>query len=1055
MNEDFCDSNSMDSNLINNELQVRLMNLVLGESSDFERDQLQLLMEQRSEVTAYYRHIEHLHGLLCEIGAGELSIDFEETTADEPWRLSPDRRERVLAILNGKVESPSAKVMLASSTIPKQKFAWSRWWAAGVAVTAASVLLCLMLLPGVQSARRFARTSNAAMRSGNNTTYAFGDSEPLATNTYMETAAISAPDINYSHPSAYYGKDAPSPRFIQPGGTSASPAFEGRVTNGDKLAGGVEGKNYRNSMGMSSQLRGSVRVLEFGVSDGQPSRRDEQPGISGKNREEAEGFGRGLGAGFGGMGGGGIGGGGIGGGGMGGGGDLTRGSADSEFGSDNLAKANAGSELAERTLSTMEDAFVDPSGPTSSTNAPSITSDLYFTLNNGNLGSEVPTFGAFGAAAHSLSDQGKGGKAAIVPATPDAWRFGNGRDSSLSSSVKSPNTNGKYDFIQSPNASEYAQLFSLSEVDLVPVPSASVAESEKSYTVNVPDEGTILLGGIKRHFKNNIDAPSSLMMTVTPRIIIPEDEEEALGQTTDLKKELGDNANHPRQWLLVDGESKTKSESQMQEQSASNAPARVEISLGRKLAPAPSPEIASKDRDRVVLPSKPAAAKQVEAIDEQTASEEAFSTFSLHVSDVSFKLAHASLSRGQWPDAAKIRIEEFVNAIDYHDPLPSGNQRVACRVEQAIHPFLMQRNLLRVSMRTSATGRSTNTPLRLTLLLDNSGSMERPDRRQAVLRAFQTLIKQLTAADQVTLISFASTPRLLADKVPGNQGETLLKLVENLPSEGGTNIETALLLAREKAAEQQLVGAQNRIVMLTDGAVNLGNANPDSLASLVIQMRDAGIAFDAAGISAQDLNDTVLEALTRQGDGRYYLLDSAEAAGESFAAQIAGSLRPSAQNVKVQVEFNPQRVGHYKLLGYEKHRLNKEDFRNDQVDAAEMAAAEAGVAVYQFEIKPNGSGDVGSASVRFRDLSTGQMIDRRWPIPYERNAPRLEQAEASMQLAASAALFAAKLSGGPLADSVDLAQLQKLLSNLSEQRADHPRVQQLRSMIEQAKAIEH
>jgi Mg-chelatase subunit ChlD len=441
------------------------------------------------------------------------------------------------------------------------------------------------------------------------------------------------------------------------------------------------------------------------------------------------------------------------------------------------------------------------------------------------------------------------------------------------------------------------------------------------------------------------------------------------------------------------------------------------------------------------------------SIDEQVASKEAFSTFSLHVSDVSFKLAQAALSQGQWPEAAKIRIEEFVNALDYRDPLPSGNERVACRIEQAVHPFLIQRNMLRVSMRTAATGRSQNTPLRLTILLDNSGSMERPDRRQAVLRAFQTLTLQLKATDQVTLISFASTPRLLADKVAGNQGEALLQVIENLPSEGGTNIESALMLAREKAAEQQLAGAQNRIVLLTDGAVNLGNANPDSLAKIVTGLRDSGIAFDAAGISAHDLNDEVLEALTRQGDGRYYLLDSAQSANESFAAQIAGALRPSAQNVKVQVEFNPQRVGRYKLLGYEKHRLNKEDFRDDKVDAAEMAASEAGVAVYQFEIKPNGTGDVGSVSVRFRELATGKMVENRWPIPYESNAPRLEQAEPTMKLAASAALLAAKLSGGPLGDSVDLAQLQKLLTSLPEQVASQTRVKQLRAMIDQASGI--
>ncbi len=154
-------------------------------------------------------------------------------------------------------------------------------------------------------------------------------------------------------------------------------------------------------------------------------------------------------------------------------------------------------------------------------------------------------------------------------------------------------------------------------------------------------------------------------------------------------------------------------------------------------APAPSPEIASTARTGINANGKLANRQPSVTLDEQSASAEAFSTFSLHVSDVSFQLARTALSQGQWPEAASIRIEEFVNALDYHDPLPSGHQQVACRVEQAIHPFLMQRNLLRVSMRTAATGRSQTTPLRLTLLLDNSGSMERPDRRQAVLRCLR------------------------------------------------------------------------------------------------------------------------------------------------------------------------------------------------------------------------------------------------------------------------------------------------------------------------------
>jgi Mg-chelatase subunit ChlD len=440
-------------------------------------------------------------------------------------------------------------------------------------------------------------------------------------------------------------------------------------------------------------------------------------------------------------------------------------------------------------------------------------------------------------------------------------------------------------------------------------------------------------------------------------------------------------------------------------------------------------------------------------LDEKSASEEAFSTFSLHVSDVSFKLAQAALAAGKWPEAAKVRIEEFVNAFDYGDPLPGSGEHVACRVEQAIHPFLQQRNLLRVSLRTGAAGRASNRPLRLTFLLDNSGSMERIDRRRTVRKAFELLASQLQPTDQVTLISFARQPRLLADRVSGANATQLVDLVRDLPSEGGTNFAAALQLGFEKAREQQVPAAQNRVILLTDGAVNLGDADPESLSRMVESMRHTGIAFDAAGISAEGLNDEVLEALTRKGDGRYYLLDSAEAADEGFVQQIAGALRPSAGNVKVQVEFNPDRVGRYKLLGFEKHRLQKEDFRNDAIDAAEMAAAEAGVAVYQFEALPEGRGDVGSVSVRFRDLSSGLMVENRWPIPYEANAPRLQQAAPSLRIASTAALLAARLRGDPLGDVVDLQALSRLVAGLPDHELNVNRVQQLQLMIQHARQI--
>lgn len=448
-------------------------------------------------------------------------------------------------------------------------------------------------------------------------------------------------------------------------------------------------------------------------------------------------------------------------------------------------------------------------------------------------------------------------------------------------------------------------------------------------------------------------------------------------------------------------------------------------------------------------------AEKIIASPETLTSDEPFSTFSLHVSDVSFKLAQAALlENSEWPEAEKIRVEEFVNAFDYGDPPAALSEKVACQMEQAAHPFLAERNLMRVSMRTAAMGRDAAQPLRLTVLLDLSGSMERADREASVAKAIEALAGHLTASDTVTLIGFAREPHLLADRYTGDRAGELVGLVKAAPSEGGTNLEEALRLADEVAKRQFDESGQNRIVLLTDGAANLGDAEPESLSKRIVALRQAGIAFDACGVGADGLNDAVLEALTRDGDGRYYFLNRPEDADEGFIKQLAGALRPSAKNVKVQVKFNPDRVPSYRLLGFEKHLLKKEDFRNDSVDAAEMASAEAGVAVHQFQVNPSGSGDVGEVFVRFQDMATGEMVERSWPIPFEKRAAPFDEAAPSLQLAGCAAFLGEKLRGGPEAGNIELGELMPTARAVRTHCAASPRVNQLIDMMEKARSLE-
>ena len=459
-----------------------------------------------------------------------------------------------------------------------------------------------------------------------------------------------------------------------------------------------------------------------------------------------------------------------------------------------------------------------------------------------------------------------------------------------------------------------------------------------------------------------------------------------------------------------------------------------------------------RDQDRP-LPAAQRPLPPPPSIAETNAAKEPVSTFSLHVSDVSFRLAQAALARGEAPDPDRIRPEEFYNAFNYGDPAPATGEKITCRIEQAIHPVLQQRNLVRIAMKVAATGRGAGTPLRLTVLLDTSGSMEREDRAATVRRAMEVLVSLLGPNDRITLIGFARQPRLLADQLPGDQASQMLDLIARTPAEGGTNIEEALKLGGELARRHRTPQAQNRIVLLTDGAANLGNAIPAQLAAQVEALRQQGIAFDACGVGLDGLDDAMLEALTRQGDGRYYVLDTPEAADAGFARQLAGAFRPAAENVKVQVRFNPARVGNYRLIGFEQHRLREEDFRNDKVDAAELAAEEAAVALYQIEVLPQGDGELGEVFVRFRDPATGTMVERSWTMPYDPSVRPFDRATPTMQLAGTAALLAEKLRGGALAEQIKLSDFVPVMTALRSHYRQEARVQELAAMFEQMRRL--
>lgn len=459
-----------------------------------------------------------------------------------------------------------------------------------------------------------------------------------------------------------------------------------------------------------------------------------------------------------------------------------------------------------------------------------------------------------------------------------------------------------------------------------------------------------------------------------------------------------------------------------------------------------------KDRVKADLPVKRPANAPIPQPEVATA-DNAFSTFSLNVSDVSFKLAAASLEKGVMPDVSTLRSEEFINAFDYRDPEPPPGVPVAFAWERARYPFAHNRDLLRFSVKTAARGREAGKPLSLTLLLDNSGSMERADRVRIIQESLRVLASQLKPQDKISVVTFSRTPRLWIDGLAGSQAGDLAKRVGDLAPQGGTNLEDAMNLAYQTASRHYLAGGVNRVVLLTDGAANLGNVDPEALKQKVEAQRKQGIALDCFGIGWEGYNDDLLEVLSRNGDGRYGFVNTPEEAATEFAGQLAGALQVAASDVKVQVEFNPRRVTAYRQIGYAKHQLKKEQFRDNTVDAAEIAAAEAGNALYAVEVNPNGEGPLGTVRVRFKVPGTSDYREHEWSVPFTGNAGAMEQASPAMRLASSAAAFSEWLASSPFAAEVSPDRLLGYLRGVPEVFGADARPKKLEWMIRQAKSL--
>jgi len=329
------------------------------------------------------------------------------------------------------------------------------------------------------------------------------------------------------------------------------------------------------------------------------------------------------------------------------------------------------------------------------------------------------------------------------------------------------------------------------------------------------------------------------------------------------------------------------------------------------------------------------------------------STFSTDVDTASYSNVRRFINEGSLPPKDAVRVEEMINYFTYDYAQPADEKPFAMHIDVAGCPWEASHRLVRIGLKGKEIATDKRGPSNLVFLLDVSGSMTPPERLPLVKQAMRLLVEKLTENDRVAIVVYAGASGLALSSTTGEHKEQILEALENLQAGGSTNGAEGIQLAYKIAADNFIKGGVNRVILATDGDFNVGVTSQGDLIRLIEEKAHNGVFLSVLGVGTDNLKDSTMQKLADKGNGNYAYLDSLDEARKVLVQQMNGTLVTIAKDVKIQLEFNPARVASYRLIGYEKRMLRKEDFNNDKVDAGEIGAGHTVTALY--EVVPVGA----------------------------------------------------------------------------------------------------
>jgi Ca-activated chloride channel family protein len=396
--------------------------------------------------------------------------------------------------------------------------------------------------------------------------------------------------------------------------------------------------------------------------------------------------------------------------------------------------------------------------------------------------------------------------------------------------------------------------------------------------------------------------------------------------------------------------------------------------------------------------------------------EEPVSTFSIDVDTASWSVIRSTLNMAMLPTPDQVRIEEMVNYFPYAYPAPTPEQAFSTTVAVMETPWNPATRLVTIGVQGALPVVTDRPALNLVFLIDTSGSMEDANKLPLLKQSLTLMLSELRPEDQVSIVTYAGSAGLVLPPTAAGDRAAILAALENLAAGGSTAGAEGLELAYAVAEGMKADGEVTRILLATDGDFNVGVSDPEGLEAYVAKKRETGTYLSVLGFGRGNLDDAIMQALAQNGNGQAAYIDTLSEARKVLVDQLTGALFPIADDVKIQVEWNPATVAEYRLIGYETRSLRREDFNNDAVDAGEIGAGTQVTAIY--EVTAPGSEALLNDPLRYgtsavTEAAGGELgfLRLRWKAPGAESSTLIETPITGSEMATDETRFAAAIAG--------------------------------------------